>query len=181
MSDNVRPAGRARVAERPGSSVGAAVGRVLLLSVALFVAAFATHEVMHLLVLYSVGGQGSLVVRPWRLSLIDGSIWAVHVQPDQPVGTVRQALVNFLGPSLAAVPLALLLTQVREPVVRIAIAANIVVLAFYAIIETADYLAETIYDVDFPILTTPEFNYGVPLLVFLAAAYAIALGWRSHH
>lgn len=151
---------------------------VLLLSLLLFVVAFATHEVMHLAVLYAVGGQGALVVRPWRLAVVDLTIYAVHVQPDQPVGTVRQALVNFLGPSLAAVPLAALLAYVREPVVRAAVMANVVILAFFAIIETVDYLVETIFDVDFPILTTPEFNYGVPALIILVAVYAVA---RSHH
>jgi hypothetical protein len=152
---------------------------VLLLSLLLFVVAFATHEVMHLAVLYAVGGQGALVVRPWRLALVDLSIYAVHVQPDHPVGTVRQALVNFLGPSLAAVPLAVLLAYLREPVVRSALAANVLILAFFAVIETVDYLVETLFDVDFPILTTPEFNYGVPALIILVGVY-LAAG-RSHH
>ncbi len=152
---------------------------VLLLSLLLFVVAFATHEVMHLAVLYAVGGQGAIVVRPWRLALVDLSVYAVHVQPEQPVGTVRQALVNFLGPSLAAVPLAVLLAYVREPVVRTALGANVLILAFFAIIETIDYLVETLFDADFPILTTPEFNYGVPALIILAAVYLAAA--RSHH
>ena len=180
MSENVQLSRRPRAAHA-GSSAWSAVGRVLLLSLVIFVAAFATHEVMHLLVLYAVGGQGALVVRPWRLSLVDASIYALHVQPEQPIGTLRQALVNFLGPSLAAIPLVVLLASVRDQVVRIALAANVVILAFYAVIETADYLAESVFNVDFPILTTPEFNYGVPALVMLGAAFAIALGWRLRH
>ena len=36
--------------------------RVLILSVLIFAAAFGAHEVMHLLVIYAVGGQGSIIV-----------------------------------------------------------------------------------------------------------------------
>lgn len=153
--------------------------RVLILSLVIFVLAFATHEVMHLLVLYAVGGTGSIVLRPWRLAFFDASIFALHVQPDQPVGTARQAIVNFLGPTLAAIPLVIVLAYVRERVVRIALLANLVILVFFALIETVDYLAESVFDVDYPVLTTPEFNYGVPLLIFIVAAYAVALGWWS--
>src|SRR6266853_3081794 len=128
----------------------------LLLSLLLFLVAFATHEVMHLLVLYAVGGTGALIVRPWHLGLFDATTYALHVQPDQPIGLVRQLLVNFLGPALAAVPLAVLLTQVREPVARIALAANVAVLAFYAVIEAGYLLLESAGSIDLPILRTPE-------------------------
>jgi hypothetical protein len=155
--------------------------RVLLLSVLLFAAALGTHEVMHLLVLYAVGGTGSLVMRPWRLVLVDASIYALHVQPDQPIGLLRQSLVNFLGPTLAAVPLAVLLRYVRQPVVQLALAANIGILAFYAVIELGDLLIEELLNVDLPFLTTPEFNYGVPALIVLAAILAMATRPRSQH
>jgi hypothetical protein len=154
--------------------------RVLLLSLVIFVLAFATHEVMHLLVVYAVGGTGTIVLRPWRLAFFDASIFALHVQPDQPIGTAPQAIVNFLGPTLAAIPLVIVLAYVRERVVRIALIANIAILGFFAIIETVDFLAESVFDVDYPVLTTPEFNYGVPLLIFITAAYAVALGWWSN-
>jgi hypothetical protein len=142
-----------------------------VLSLLLFAGAFGTHEVMHLLVLYAVGGHGSIIVRPWRMGLVDASIYALHVQPDQPIGIVRQLLVNFLGPTLAAVPLVVLLFYVREPVVRMALAANVAILAFYALIEAGDLLAETVANFDAGILTTPEFNYGVPLAIILLATY----------
>ena len=148
-----------------------AAWRTLLLSVLLFIAAFGTHEVMHLLVLYAVGGTGSIVVRPWRLALVDATILSLHVQPDQPIGMFRQLLVNFLGPALAAVPLAVVLAFVKEPVVRIALIANVAILAFYAIIEASDLILESVFDLDLPILTTPEFNYGVPALIIIAATF----------
>jgi hypothetical protein len=141
--------------------------RTLLLSLLLFVVGLATHEVMHLLVLYAVGGTGSLIVRPWHLGLFDATTYALHVQPDQPIGLVRQLLVNFLGPTLAAVPLAVLLLYVRERPVRIALVANVAILVFYALIEAGDLWLESAFGVDAPILTAPEFNYGVPALIIL--------------
>jgi hypothetical protein len=167
--------GSVRIRPNQRASVASDVARLLLLSALLFVAALATHEVMHLIVLYAVGGHGSLVVRPWRMGLVDATIYALHVQPDQPIGLFRQSLVNFLGPALAAVPLAVLLNYVRGPVARLALAANVGILAFYAVIELGDLLVEEILKVDIPILTTPEFNYGVPALIVLAAAVALAM------
>lgn len=148
----------------------AAAWQTLLLSLLLFVVAFATHEVMHLLVLYAVGGTGALIVRPWHLGFFDASTYALHVQPDQPIGMFRQLLVNFLGPALAAVPLAVLLLYVRgvgERAVRIALAANLAILVFYALIEAGDLWLESAFGIDAPILTAPEFNYGVPALIIL--------------
>jgi hypothetical protein len=55
--------------------------------------------------------------------------------------------------------------------VRIALVANVVILIFYAVIEAGDLWLESVYDIDLPILTTPEFNYGVPALVILVAVY----------
>lgn len=145
--------------------------RTLLLSVLLFGGAFGTHEVMHLLVIYAVGGSGSIIVRPWRMGFFDATIFALHAQPDQPLGLIQQLLVNFLGPALAAVPLAVLLIYVRERIVRLALWANIAILAFYALIEAGDLLLERQFDFDLGILTTPELNYGVPALIILIATF----------
>src|SRR5438445_809622 len=72
--------------------------RIFVLALLIFVAAFGAHEVMHLVVIYAVGGQGSIIVRPWRLGLVDFQIPSLHAQPVEPLGLVQQALVNFLGP-----------------------------------------------------------------------------------
>ena len=147
--------------------------QTVVLSLVLFAVAFGAHEVMHLLVLYAVGGHGSIIVRPWRMGMIDASIGSVHVQPDQPIGLLRQLLVNFLGPVLAAIPLVVLLTYVRNPIARAAIGANAAILGFFALIEAADLLIEQLGDFDLGVLTTPEFNYGVPLLIILLAAFGV--------
>jgi hypothetical protein len=153
---------------RNTNAVGVA-WRTLVLSLLLFVVGLATHEVMHLVVLYAVGGTGSLIVRPWHLGLFDATTYALHVQPDQPIGLARQLVVNFLGPALAAVPLAVLLLYVRERAVRVALAANVAILVFYAVIEAGDLWLESKFEIDAPILTAPEFNYGVPALIILLA------------
>jgi hypothetical protein len=167
------PTGGKGIDEMSAESAVSRGVQTLVLSLVLFAVAFGAHEVMHLLVLYAVGGQGSIIVRPWRMGMFDASIASVHVQPDQPIGLVRQLLVNFCGPVLAALPLAVLLMYVRNPVARAAIGANVAILGFYAVIEAADLLLEQLSDFDLGILTTPEFNYGVPLLIMLLAAFGV--------
>jgi len=149
--------------------------RVIVLSILIFVAAFGAHEVLHLLVIYAVGSQGSIIVRPWRLGYLDFSIYALHAQPAQQLDVVRQSLVNFFGPFLAALPFAGLLIYVREPIPLAALIANVVILVFYAVIELGDVLLEGVWKVDVPLLTTPEFNYGVPLLVIVVTAVAVVV------
>jgi len=149
--------------------------RVLILSVLVFVAAFSAHEVMHLLLIYAVGGQGSIVVRPWPMGYVNLTIYALHAQPAQELDVVRQSIVNFFGPFLAAVPLAALLWYVREPVPFAALAANVVILVFYAVVELGDLLLEKVWNTDVSLLTTPEFNYGVPLAVIAITVLAVSV------
>src|SRR2546430_16053794 len=149
--------------------------RVVIVSLLLFVAAFGAHEVMHLLLIYAVGAQGSIIARPWPLGYLDVWIWSLHAQPTQPLDLVRQSIVNFFGPFLAAMPFAALLVYVREPIALAALIANVVILVFYAVIELGDLLLEQVWGVDLSLLTTPEFNYGVPLLVIVLTALAATL------
>jgi hypothetical protein len=150
--------------------------RVLVLSLLVFVAALGAHEVMHLLVIYAVGSSGSIIVRPWQMGYLPFTIFGIHAQPAQQLDVVRESIVNFFGPFLAAIPLAALLRYVREPIPMVALIANVVILGFYAVIELADLLLENVWNTDVPLLTTPEFNYGVPLLVILLAVLA-AVVW----
>jgi hypothetical protein len=48
--------------------------------------------------------------------------------------------------------------------------ANLAILGFYALIEPVDVLLDAA-QVPAPFLLWAEFNYGVPLLILLAAAY----------
>jgi len=143
--------------------------RVLVLSLLVFVAAFGAHEVLHMLLIYAVGGSGAIIVRPWRMGYVDFTIYALHAQPSQQLDVVRQSIVNFFGPFLAAVPFAALLLYVRHPIALPALVANVVILVFYAVIELSDLLLEQVGNTDLSLLTTPEFNYGVPLLIIVIA------------
>jgi hypothetical protein len=149
--------------------------RVLVVSVLLFFAGFGAHEVMHLLVIYAVGSQGEIIARPWHLYFLDFSIWSVHAQPSEQLDVTRQAIVNFFGPFLAAIPFVVLLIYVREPIALAALIANVVILFFYAGIELAYVLLEGVWHTDAPLLVTPEFNYGVPLAIILIAVAGASL------
>jgi hypothetical protein len=149
--------------------------RVLILSLLIFIAAFGAHEVMHLLLIYAVGGSGSIIVRPWRMGYLPFTIYALHAQPNEQLDVVRQSIVNFFGPFLAAVPLAALIWYVREPVPLAALIANVIILVFYAAVELGDLLLEKVWNTDASFLTTPEFNYGVPLLVVALTVASVAV------
>lgn len=149
--------------------------RILIVSLLLFVAAFGAHEVMHLLVIYAVGSSGAIVARPWHFGYVDLTIWSLHAQPSEQLDAVRQSLVNFFGPFLAAIPLAALLWYVRQPIAAAALAVNVVILVFYAVIELLDVLLEQTANTDVSFLTTPEFNYGVPLALILLTALGVWL------
>jgi hypothetical protein len=149
--------------------------RVLILSVLLFVAGYGAHEVMHLLLIYAVGSSGAIVVRPWHMGYVDFTIFALHAQPSEELDVVRQSIVNFFGPFLAAVPFAALAWYVREPIPRTALIVNVVILAFYAAIELGDLLLEKVWNTDVSVLTTPELNYGVPLLLIVLTVLGIVV------
>jgi len=149
--------------------------RVLILSILLFIVGFGAHEVLHLLVIYAVGSDGSIIVRPWRMGYLPVTIYALHAQPAQQLDVVRQSIVNFFGPAIAAVPFMALLLYVREPIPVAALIANVVILLFYAVIELGDLLLEKVWDADVSLLTTPEFNYGVPLLVIAMTVVGVSL------
>ncbi len=148
---------------------------MLILSILLFIVGFGAHEVLHLLVIYAVGSDGSIIVRPWRMGYLPVTIYALHAQPAQQLDVVRQSIVNFFGPAIAAVPFMALLLYVREPIPVAALIANVVILLFYAVIELGDLLLEKVWDADVSLLTTPEFNYGVPLLVIAMTVVGVSL------
>jgi hypothetical protein len=149
-----------------------AFAQTLGLSLVVYVLALACHEVMHLIALYAMGGQGTLIVRPWRFSFLPITIDAFHAQPAQPLAFLPHVAFDFAGPALALALLGLLTLAVRDRLARIALVANLLVLVFYAIIEPLDVVLDAA-GVDLRFLLWAEFNYGVPLLVLLvAAAYA---------
>lgn len=149
--------------------------RIVIVALLLAVAAFGAHLVLQLLVVYAVGSDGSIVARPWQLGYVNFSIWSLQAVPAAHLDAVRQSIVAFFGPFLAAIPLAALLWYVREPIPMAALIANVIILVFYAVVDLLAVLLPNVWSVEVPVLTTPEFNYGVPLAVVLVTALAVWL------
>jgi hypothetical protein len=144
------------------------------IAIVLFFPGLAVHESLHVVVINLVGGHGSLVVRPWKFALFDLSLPSLHAQPAPALDLGRQLVVNFLGPALAAVLFAIPLLYVRNRPLRLALGASVAVLVFYAVIESAYLLDDAYLNIDFGVLVTPEFNYGVPLAIFAVAGILAA-------
>jgi hypothetical protein len=146
------------------------------IAVVLFFPGLLLHESLHLVVLQLIGGQGVLIIRPWAFALIDLSLPSLHVQPVPGLDVGRQLVLNFFGPALAAGLFAVPLLYVRDRRWRLALIANVGVLVFYALIEAGYVLADVYLHLELGVLVTPEFNYGVPLAIYIAAALAAAFG-----
>jgi hypothetical protein len=138
--------------------------------VAVYLIALATHEVMHLVALYAIGSSGSLIVHGWRFTFLPITVYSFHAQPAAQLALGPHLVFDFAGPALAAALLGVLTLAVRGRVARAALLANLLVLAFYAVIEPVDVLLDATIG-GAPFLLWAEFNYGVPLLVFLLTAY----------
>ena len=130
------------------------------------------HEGMHLVVLYLLGERGSMLVVPWRLGSANYHIPGLHVQAAEQLDSVKHALFDFLGPALATVPFAFLAYYVKERIPRAVLIANIIVLFFFAILETGYEFLETALHQEIGILGSPEFNIGMSLLIIVAVSYA---------
>jgi hypothetical protein len=134
--------------------------------------ALATHEVMHLVAIYAIGSTGSLIVRPWSFSFLPLTLNSLHAQPAAPLPFTSRVLVDFAGPALAILLLGLLTVAVRDRLARAVLVANLVILAFYALIEPVDVVLEAAGH-DAPPLAWAEFDYGVPLLILLGASWLV--------
>src|SRR5438270_2282317 len=99
--------GRFRTGDRPGAEGHALTGtartfaRTFLVSLAVYFVALAVHEVMHLVTLYVLGGQGALVVHAWRFTFLPVTVGSFHVQPAQPLAFIPHLIFDFAGPALA--------------------------------------------------------------------------------
>lgn len=156
--------------QAPPTAFGVAAAlQTLVLGVVLFFPAFALHEALHAAVVTALGAHAEIVIRPWPFATVGLSLPSVHVQPVPPLSDAGQLADNFLGPALAAVVCALWALAAPQRVLRYALAANAAALVFYALIEALDVVSDSL-GADLPLLTTPEFNYGVPLALFIAGA-----------
>ena len=148
------------------------------LSYALMLVGLCVHEVGHLVVLFGMGKTGALIIMPWRSGLFNYNIYGLHVEPYPPLGTLDQAVLNLLGPIVAIIPFALLLFYLKDRVPRVAIIGNILVLVFFAVLESSYELLESALEREIGILGSPEFNIGVAVLILLSVIYWKI--WKGH-
>lgn len=144
--------------------------RTFLIALVLFPICLLLHELSHLGLLYVLGGQGSLIVRPWRFTALPLALPSLHVSGGGRLGFPLRLVFDFGGPGLVGL-LALLALRWTDGSLRVALLANAGILFFFAIIETADALLERA-GADLSLLSWEEFNYGVPLLLILFAVAA---------
>jgi hypothetical protein len=144
-----------------------------VLGLAVYLVGLATHEVMHLVALYAVGGSGSLIVRGWRFTFLPLTVYSLHAQPLVPLPFASHLIFDVGGPGLAILLFGLLTLAVKEGMARTVLVANLFILGFYAVIEPLDVLLEGAVR-DAPFLTWAEFNYGVPLLILLATSWRVS-------
>jgi len=145
--------------------------QAVIISYVLSLGALAMHEVSHLVLLHLMGGSGGLFIVPWRLGLVNYYIYGLHVEPLAPLTVSNQAVLNFLGPLIAVIPLALLLEYERSRIVRVALVSNILILVFFAVLEAGYELLEAYSGREVGVLGSPEFNIGVPLMIILYVVY----------
>jgi hypothetical protein len=152
------------------SRVGA-MAQTVFLAYVLVLAGLLIHEGIHLVVLSLLGKQGIILVVPWRLGSVNYYIHGLHVQPTEPLDLVNHVLFDFLGPALAALPFAFLAYYVKERIPRTALIANIIILLFFAILETAYEFLESTLHREIGILGSPEISIGISLIIILIVAY----------
>jgi hypothetical protein len=141
---------------------------VIALWIPIFVLGIVVHESLHAIAVLLLGSHPALVLRPWAFSLLPLTITGIHVQPVPPLDPTRQLVDNLAGPGVAAILFGLVALKLPSGAFRRATAATVSSLVFYALIEAADVVLDGRLEAGF--LTSPEFNYGVPLLIALAIA-----------
>jgi hypothetical protein len=149
--------------------------RAFLLAVVIFPVAEATHEVGHLAAYSFFGYPAALQVTPWRSVLFGVKVFGVHAAPGVAPTMPVHVAVDFLGPAAAAFLLSVIWLAVPRGAVRTALLANVLVLVYFAIVETVFAVGENVAHVDMDALTVPELNYGVCLAIVVAT---VALGTR---
>lgn len=146
--------------------------RAFFLAVLLFLPCLLLHELTHLGLLYALGGQGVLIVRPWKFETLPLTLPSLHVAGAATLALPARLVFDFGGPGLVGGAL-LLAAGLTRGSLRAALVANAAALFFFALVETADVLLDRAGS-DLGILTWEEFNYGIPVLLMLFAAATVS-------
>ncbi|MFI5281642.1 MAG: hypothetical protein ACHQ0J_00755 [Candidatus Dormibacterales bacterium] len=146
---------------------------VIAVWVPLFVLGMIVHESLHAAAVLVLGSQPVLVLRPWAFALVPFTMTGVHVQAVPALDATRQFIDNLAGPGIAALLFGLAALKAPDGALRRAAIATTLGLVLYAVIEPADVALDGRLELGF--LTSPEFNYGVPLLLAAVIAAFTAL------
>jgi hypothetical protein len=146
--------------------------KVMALWVPLFAIGTALHESLHALAVLILGSHPVLVVRAWPFMLLPLTTTGIHVAAVPALDPYRQAADNLMGPGVAAALFALVAVNLPKGALRAALFANVLGLVFFAVIEFADVALDG--RLETPLLSAPEFNYGVPILLALGVAFLSA-------
>ena len=144
--------------------------RAFVLAVLIFPVAEATHEVGHLAAYSFFGYPASLQVTPWQSVLFGVRVFGVHAGPAVAPSVPVHVAVDFLGPAVAAVLLSALWLAVPRGAARTALMANVLVLTYFAVVETVFAVGEFVAHLEMDVLTVPELNYGVCLAIVVGTA-----------
>ena len=142
--------------------------RTFLLALALFPVALAAQEVSHLAAYSFFGIPSSLLVTPWRFHFFNLWVFGLHAAPAVTPPVAVHVAVDFLGPALPIVSLLLLRAAVPPGVAATALLANILALAFFAVIEFGFALTAFAFQRVIDVLLWPEVNYGAVLVIMIA-------------
>ncbi len=140
-----------------------------------YLASLAVHEAAHLVILFALGGEGSLIVSPWRFKTVNFTTYGLHLQTTRDVGSSTLFVVNVGGPLISAFVLIVWLRFIESPMLKTVFVGNAVISVFFAIAEGLYALGDVVYgfyktrliELAFFALATPEAN----LLFIILGAY----------
>lgn len=145
----------------------AAVLKSLVLALLLLPVSLGAEEAALLAVYAFFGVPAQLEVTPWRLQLADVRVFGFHAAALSTPSVPVHVAVDFLGPTLVLVPLLVLGIAAGSGPAGAALLANALVMAFFAVIQTAFAVGEFALHREMDALLAPELNYGVTLLIVL--------------
>ncbi len=121
------------------------------------------HEVLHLVFVIVLGGQGSLNLVQWKSQVSGLSTWGLHVEVNSLSSSAR-SVVNFIGPAGGAAIAYVLERNSASLPIGLGFRANVRVSIFYAAAETIASVLP-LPTIPFQVISSPEVNYGVPLAI----------------
>jgi hypothetical protein len=142
------------------------------LAVVVFPIAAATHEVTNIALYSAFGYPASLEVTPWRSALFGFQVFGVHAGAGRTPSVPVHVAVDLGGPAVAAALFSVLWLAAPRGALRTALLANVLVLAFFAVLEGVFAVGENVLRLELDVLTVPEISYAGSLAIVLGTVVA---------